>query len=310
MSITIQAMTIFVRAVDANGFTAAARSLLIDPTAVGRAIKGLEVDLGVLLFARSTRMLRLTAEGGRFYRDCVQLLTKYGEVTQRFRADRTTPRGRLRVGMAPAITRRMLLGELPAFQQKYPDIEIILLGIDEEIEIGDKGIDVLLRGRSLRQRGGRHPERQGLVVRKLFQSRFVVCASPEYLERAGVPRQPMDLSRHACAVFLTMERDIQDEWQFVRGQARQRVKVSPKLFAQGHDALREAGVAGCGIIRTGVCHVEDELRARKLVRVLADWECPGIQPYVAIYRKTQPQLPQVNVFVRHMADALRKYNSI
>lgn len=309
MGPTIQAMNIFVRAVDANSFTGAARSLLIDPTAVSRTIKGLETDLGVVLFARSTRMLQLTAEGARFYRDCVQLLKSFSEATQQFRGDRSTLRGRLKVGIAPAIGRRMMLRVLPGFQQKYSEIEVVLLGLDEEIRILDKGVDVFLRARSLRQRGGRHPEPQGLVMRKLFQSRFLVCASPEYLERAGVPGQPADLTHHACAVFLTMERDIHDEWQFVKGHTRQSVKVSPRLFLQGQDMLREAAVAGCGIIRTLPFHVDDELRARKLVPVLADWDCNGTRPHVAIYRRTQPALPLVNVFVQYIIEAFRRYNS-
>jgi len=305
---TIQAIMIFVRVVEANSFTGAARSLLIDPAAVSRAIKALETDLGVLLFARSTRILQLTAEGARFHRDCVQILEKYETATQRFRADRAMPHGRLTVGMAPALTRRRLLRALPAFQRQFPQIEIVLLGIDEEIAIGDKSIDVLLRGRSLRQRGGRHPEPLGLVVRKLFQSRFVVCASPAYLECNGVPREPTDLLRHECAAFLTMERDIQDEWQFLKSQTREKVKITPKLIAQGHDALREAGVAGCGIIRISISSIEDELRARKLVPVLADWECTGVQPFVAIYRKTRPMRPQVNAFVGYLKKAFQRYN--
>ena len=77
---------------------------------------------------------------------------------------------------------------------------------------------------------------------------------------------------------------------------------------QGIDGLREAGVAGCGIIRMVGWNVEDELRSRKLVRILSDWECTGTPPTVAIYRKTQPMLPQISVFVRHLADAFQRYN--
>jgi LysR family transcriptional regulator for bpeEF and oprC len=308
MRITIQAMSIFVRAVETNSFTSAARSLLMDPTGVSRAIKALETELGIPLFVRSTRTLKLTAEGARFYRDCVQILKKVEEATEKFRNDQTVPRGLLKIGMAPGLTRRMILRAMPAFQQKYPEIEIVLLNVDDIAMVGDKGIDVLIRGRGLRQRGGQRPEPQGVVVRKLAQLQYVACASPEYLGRAGAPRTPADLFRHACIATMTLERDIRDEWQFVKAQVRQKVKLDTKLLVHGADATREAGVAGCGIIRLGAGHVEDELHARKLVAVLPDWECVGAPPIVAIYRKTRPLVPQVNVFIRHLVEAFQRYN--
>lgn len=308
MHATIQAMTIFVRAVEKNSFVGAARSLLIDPAAVSRAVNSLETDLGVRLFTRSTRAMKLTADGARFHRDCTQILQKFTEATQRFRVDRTAPHGRLTVGMTSGLTRRMMLQALSVFQQQYPQIEIVLLSVDDLAEIGDKGVDVLVRPRGLRQRGGQHSEAQGLVVRKLAQSCFVACASPEYLDRAGAPRTPADLLRHACVALVSVERDVLDEWPFVKSQMRQKIKLVPKLLVQGNDALREAGVAGCGIIRPSTFHVEDELRSRKLVPILPDWECTGSPTLVAVYRKTRPMPAQVSVFVQYLAQAFQRYN--
>jgi DNA-binding transcriptional LysR family regulator len=170
-------------------------------------------------------------------------------------------------------------------------------------------VDVLVRGRGLRQRGGQRPEPQGVVVRKLAQFQYVACASPEYLDRSGVPRMPADLFQHTCVATLTLERDIRNEWQFAKAQVRQKVKLDSKLFVHGTDATREAGVAGCGIIRLGAGHVEDELRSRKLVAVLPDWECVGSPPIVAIYRKTIPVAAQVNAFVKHLAETFQRYDA-
>jgi DNA-binding transcriptional LysR family regulator len=136
--------------------------------------------------------------------------------------------------------------------------------------------------------------------------------------RAWGPRLGVRAQLHATqsvAVVFDLDHLRRYSWAGLKPLARlataprQRVKLIPSLFAQGHDALREAGLAGCGIIRTGACHVEDEIRSRTLVPVLAEWDCTGMQPYVAIYRKTQPALPQVNVFVPYIADVFRKYNS-
>jgi LysR family transcriptional regulator, regulator for bpeEF and oprC len=307
MLTNVPAMSIFVRVVEANSFAAAARSLLIDPSAVSRAIKTLETDLGVLLFARSTRALKLTAEGSRFHRECVQILKRLGDVARQFRSAPEMPYGELKVGMGTGLTRRMLLRAIPPFRRQYPEIKLVLLSVHDMTEIGDEGIDILIRPRRLRQRGGNHSEPQGLVVRKLAQSKLIVCASPEYLGRVGPPRAPADLVRYDCVAHVNLEHDVQDEWQFAKSLARQKVKFVPKLLVHGTDALREAGVSGCGIIRSLTCHIDDELCAGKLVPVLGDWECIGAPPIVAIYRKTRPALPQVSVFVQYLVGAFRRY---
>jgi LysR family transcriptional regulator, regulator for bpeEF and oprC len=309
MQPSIRAINVFVTVVETKSFAAAARTLLTDPSVVSRAIKSLEQELGVILFARSTRELRLTEGGARFHRDCVQILQKLTEATQRFQNDRATPQGRINVGMAPGLPRRLLLRAIPGFQQQYPQIELVLLGVDEVAQFRDRSIDVLVRPGAVRQQGGlRQLGPQGFVVRKLAQSRFVLCASPEYLDRNGVPRAPTDLVHHSCVAFVTLDRDIQNEWQFGRADVRQKVKFSPKLIVQGTEAVREAGIAGCGIIRLGIPAVEDEILSRKLVPILTDWDCTGAPPYAAIYRKTRPMSQHVNVFVRHLAQEFQRYS--
>ena len=210
--------------------------------------------------------------------------------------------------MGIGLPRRLLMQTLPRFQQQYPQIEIVLLSVDSLNEVRDRGVDLLVRGRGFRQRGGRHPESQGLVVRKLCKSPFVTCASPAYLGRAGQPRMPADLIRHACIAHLSLERDVQVEWQFSKSQSRQKVRFVPKLFVHGIDALREAGLAGCGVIRLNAWAVEDELRSGTLVRVLPDWECPGAPPTVAIYRKTKPMPQQLSFLVGHLTDEFSRFS--
>src|SRR6476660_7155326 len=108
MRTSIRLIEIFVRVVESGSFVGAARSLLIDPAAVSRAIKTLEESFGILLFARSTRVLKLTSEGRRFYRDGARMLRSFEETIHKFQAD-TALQGQLKVGMGPALSRRMLL---------------------------------------------------------------------------------------------------------------------------------------------------------------------------------------------------------
>ena len=251
MRMTIRVIEIFVRVVENGSFAAAARSLLIDPAAVSRAVKDLEENLGVLLFTRSTRALKLTTEGTRFHRDGAQMLRRFEDTIHKFKAD-AAMQGQLKIGLGPALGRRMLLRAIPAFQQRYPEVRLILVGINDPAEMAHEGIDVLIRPRSARQRRGEHKQRQGLVVRKLVQSPIAVCASPDYLKRAGIPRTPADLAGHACLALLTLERDVQDEWQFARSDAREKIKIDPTLTAHGEE-LRGAALAGCGIVRLLAC---------------------------------------------------------
>ncbi len=307
MRTSIRSIEIFVRVVESGSFVAAARGLLVDPAAISRAIKGLEESLGILLFTRSTRVLKLTTEGARFYRDGSRMLRRFDATIGRFQAD-TAMHRQLKVGLGPALSRRMLLRAIPSFQQLHPETQLVLLNINDRTDIGDEGIDVLIRPRSTRQRGGEHKQPQGLVVRKLVQSPILVCASPDYLKRMGVPRTPADLARHACLALLTLERDVQAEWRFAKAGTREKIKFAPTLTAHG-DELREAGLAGCGIIRLLACHVEDEMRSGALLRVLPDWQCVGGLPIVATYRMSKPTLSPVSAFVDHLAQAFRRYDS-
>ncbi len=306
MGTSIRAIEIFVRAVESGSFAAAARSLLIDPAAVSRTIQSLESSLGVSLFARSTRVLKVTTEGARFYRDGEQMLRRFEETINKFRAD-TALQGQLKVGMGPALSRPMMLRAIASFQKLHPEIRLILISVNDPSQIGDEGIDVLIRPRSLRQRGGEHRQQQGLIVRKLIFSPMVTAASRAYLRRYGTPRTPSDLTRHNCAALLTLERDVQDEWQFSRPQAREKVKFAPNLIADG-EALREAALAGCGVIRVLACEIADELKSGALVQLLPDWDCLGGLPIVAIYRKNRPVQIRINALVQHLMQEFRPHH--
>jgi DNA-binding transcriptional LysR family regulator len=131
----------------------------------------------------------------------------------------------------------------------------------------------------------------------------------EYLKRAGVPRTPADLAQHACTALLTLERDVGEEWQFAKSSKREKIRFAPSLIADG-EALREAALAGCGIIRVLACAIADELQSGELRQVLPDWECLGGAPIVAIYRKTRSTQARINAFLQHLAHEFRPYDNV
>lgn len=305
--ISLRLIEIFVRVVETGSFVAAARSLLVDPAVVSRAIKSLEDALGILLFTRSTRVLKLTTEGRNFYRDAVAMLKSFEATLDKFQVANPL-HGELKVGLGPALSRRMLMRAVASFQEAYPQIRLVLVSMNDPAEIGGEAIDVLIRPRSTRQQGSEHRLPQGMVVRKLMQSPIAIYASPSYLKRAGTPRNPTDLADHKCLALLTLEHDVQDEWLFAKSGTREKVKFAPQMIAQGEE-LREAALADCGVVRLLTCHVQDETRSGALVRLLPDWECLGGLPIVAIYRKSKPILPRINALVRHLTSVFQSYEA-
>jgi DNA-binding transcriptional LysR family regulator len=117
------------------------------------------------------------------------------------------------------------------------------------------------------------------------------------------------MSSKSC-LDITVDRDVQDEYRFARAQTRQTIRFVPKLLVNGTDGLREAALAGCGIIRLLACHMDDELRSGALVPILSDWqECSWPTPIAAYYRKTNPTPSQLNAFVRYLVEHFRRYNA-
>ena len=308
MAANMRMIEIFVRIVESGSFVAAARSLLIDPAAVSRAVKGLEENLGIALFARSTRSLKLTTEGARFYRDGAKLLKSFDDTIDRYRVD-TALNGQLKIGMGPALSRPIMLRAISSFQMLHPSVRLILISVNEPAQVADEGIDVFIRPRSLRQRGGEHKQQQGMVLRKLFYSPMVTAASPAYLKHKGTPRLPADFAKHDCTALLTLERDVQDEWQFVKRGKSEKIKFTPKLIADG-EALREAALAGCGVIRVCAWEIDDQLRSGALWQLLPDWECLGGLPIVAIYRKMRATQSRINTLVQHLTTEFRIYDNV
>ena len=148
-----------------------------------------------------------------------------------------------------------------------------------------------------------------MILRKLFYSPMVTAASPAYLKRKGVPRLPADFAAHDCTALLTLERDVQDEWQFVKRNKSEKIKFAPKLIADG-EALREAALAGCGVIRVCAWEIDDQLRSGALSQLLPDWECLGGLPIVAIYRKMRPTQSRINALLQHLTKEFRCYDNV
>jgi len=183
------------------------------------------------------------------------------------------PRGRLRVNVGTAFGTYVLVPSLPAFKACYPEIEL-------ELDLDDRVVDLIDAGADLAVRVGAVAD-QGLVARKLATLTRVVCASPEYLRKRGLPRKPDDLASHDCLVIKTVTG--QREWPFADGAGVRNVPVRGTIDVNNAQTLYELGLMGLGVIRLADIIVGPAIREGRLVPLLVDVHRPEELPLFAVY---------------------------
>src|SRR5579859_2498779 len=211
--------------VEGGNFVRAGEALGLTPSGVSRAVARLEARLGVRLFDRSPRAVRLTEEGRRFHAQVAPLLAGLEEAASDASATAGKVRGRLRVNADPWFSRLVLAPRLPDFLRRYPDLMLELTVRDTPGDLVAEGMDVAVRF------GDIGPP--GLIARKVLETRIIAVASPSYLKRRGTPRRPEDLLDHECLMFRDPVSGRPFEWEFrKKGQV---VEVDAKGRATFND---------------------------------------------------------------------------
>ncbi len=274
-------MEVFSRVVELGGFSAAARALHMTPSAVSKLIARLEARLGARLFNRSTRRLQLTPEGTAFHERAMRVLADI-EAAEREAAAGAVPRGLLRVNSSVPIGSHYLLPVIPAFLAQYPEIRLDLTLTDTVVDLLEQRADVAVRAGPLRD--------SRLVARKLGESRLHVVASPDYLARNGPLRTPADLIHHNVMAF-NFDRQVQG-WPFLDGAGgiTHYPQVGNMVVSDG-EIMRKLAVQGLGLARHSRYHVDDDLRAGRLVTVLDDYNPGDLEPVHAVYVGQGGHLP-------------------
>jgi DNA-binding transcriptional LysR family regulator len=294
----LAAMATFVRVVDAGSLSAAARSLPSSLTSVSRQISALEEHFGTSLLLRTTRHLALTDDGRILYERAKLILGELREVETTLSRGRHAPSGRIRIS-APTLIGRLLIAPLLAeFLRRYPLLTVDLLLVDRAVDMVEEDIHLALRV-------GHLPDSQ-LVARKLADLRMIVCASPAYLQRRGVPQIPADLSRHDCLVFSDAP-DIA-EWRFKEGvKAERRIRISGRLWVNSLDAVVSAAKEGAGIIRVPSWQIEADIAAGALQPILVEFE-PTPAPLQLLFQPSRLTSPKSRVFVDYLVERWRAAN--
>jgi len=289
---SVGGMRILVRVVDSGSFSAAARHLGVAPSSVSRQINELEEDLGAILFARTTRKLNLTEAGQLYYERATSIINDVDEAKLAL-SQLGSPSGILRVTVPSGIGRELVVSAVPAFLDEYPAIKIVLSMTDQIVDIVDAGIDVAIRV-------GRQQD-SSFRARKIGESKRVVCASPEYLKNAGIPRTPADLEQHNCVTWR--DHPGHNTWAFRGPDGVSKVRVSGSFFAKSADALVAATVAGLGLSLLPDWNMGIELRQKQLCAVLTDYEAsPAASPVYAVHAHQRHVAPKIRAFIDFLVE--------
>lgn len=282
----------FVRVADSQSFTAAAEKLGLSRSAIGKCIARLEQGLGLRLLHRSTRSVSLSDEGRVFHEHALRILAEVENAADAMDSRKQAPRGRLRIDLPVSLGRLHVMPLLRDYLRKWPEVEADVSFSDDYTDLIRDGVDVAIRV------GGNTDSR--LVRRVLAPHRLVTCASPGYLDRHGAPATPDDLAGHQTMAFTHAGAPV--PWRYaVNGQERQ-VQAAGRLRMGDTEALRDAALADAGIAQLGAFLVGADLRAGRLVEVLASY-APAGAPVCAVYPHRRHLAPKVRVLIDGIARA-------
>jgi DNA-binding transcriptional LysR family regulator len=246
-----------------GSLTAAAKALKVTPAAASATLKKLEARLGVRLFERSTRSLRITVEGEALLGFCERALALLDEGTAAVAAGSRDLSGTLRVTAPSDLTRRVLVPMLDAFLDAHPHIKLDLMPCDVVYDLMRHPIDVAIRYGE--------PTQDGLVAQRLATVPRVLVASPAYLARHGTPRHPDELAHHECLTYQLGDR-LYDEWRFHGPQGNSvQVKVAGRRSTGDGSLTQQWALDGRGIAYKSALDLHDALVRGELVRLLPEW---------------------------------------
>jgi len=293
----IDAMKVFVTALDEGSLAGASRRLKRSPTAVSRALAFLEAHVGVELLHRTTRSLKLSEAGERYAAACRRVLVDLEEADMLAAGERSAPRGMLTLSAPPISGEEVLQPILEDFLDAYPAVSARLLLLDRPVNLVDEGVDIALRV-------GQLPDSSLIATRVGGDVRRVIVASPRYLASHPRIEDPADLAKQQIIAFTNFGLD---SWSFTPAPGStipRTVHFAPRFIVNTVRAAVASAVAGRGLARLYSYHVAEQVCDRQLEIVLADAEHPPL-PVHLLTPHGRMSVPKVRAFVDFAAPRLR-----
>jgi DNA-binding transcriptional LysR family regulator len=295
----LSGLPVLAAVIESKSFVRAGEALGLTQSGVSRAIQRLEERLGVRLFERTSKTMRLTEAGQKFCAEALPLLAQLEETAEQTVNHSGQVRGNLRINVDSTLARLFLAPRLGAFLEMHRGLHIELLIRDHIGEMVAEGFDAAIRFGE--------PERSALIARRLLQIRVLTCASPAYLERRGRPRAPRDLETqsHECLLFRDPVTGNPFPWEFHHGRKRLTVAVTGRLITNDALTQLEACVAGCGIAQVFHAGIEPLLKSGKLVNLFPEWSDELFPLY--IYHPSRHFVPaKLRAFIEFLVSELKE----
>ena len=289
----LSSLKVFTRAAEAHSFTEAGNQLGLSSSAVGKAIARLEKRLGVRLFHRSTRSIRLTEEGERFLESCRRIFSELEAIEAGFAETKSRPSGRLRVSLPQVGT--LMMPTLAEFMAAYPEIDLELHFSDHLVDVVNDGFDVVVRtGEATDSR---------LIARTLGNYHLQLVGSPAYFKRAGTPKRPEDLVDHVCLYHRFATNGKLERWPLRTPVGADDVAVPVMSTCSSIEPLVLLAEAGLGIACVPDFASRRQLADGTLVQVLAE-HVEHTGTFRAVWPASPYLSPKLRAFVEFMSEHL------
>ena len=284
-------MLVFARVVQTGSFTTAAAELGMPKSTVSRKVSELEARLNARLLQRTTRKLSLTDVGRTYYDYCARIADEIQDAERAVSSLQETPRGLLRVTTG---TNAAWLGPIVSdFLKRYPEVQLELFCTGRTVDLVEERFDLGIRAGTLAD--------STLIARSLGAAKWLLAATPQYLKRRGRPRAPEDLKKHDCMSFGAGQSGT--VLRLDGGDRSVQINLSLRMLVSDFDVLYEATAAGRGIALLPAFRCVEDLRARRLERVLRDWSAPPTPMHV-VYPSTRHVSPKVKSFIDHLHERM------
>lgn len=283
-------LNFFLTIIKAGSLSGAARELGLTPPAISKRLAQMEERLGVSLLNRSTRRLSLTTEGEIYRENATRILMEIDQMEQLVSSGRSALKGRLRINAPLGFGRVYVTPLVSKFVRRYPEIEIQLQLTDHPLNLVDEGFDIGIRF-------GELPDAR-VIARKLAPNRRLLCASPAYLKKAGMPKVPRDLTGHNCIV-LRQNDAAYGAWYFTKEGRTETVKVAGSLTSNDGEVTLNWALDGHGILMRAEWDIAKYLRSGRLQLVLEDYDTPPADIF-AVYPERHSGSARVRAFTEFL----------
>ncbi len=291
-------LEVFSKTAELGSLSKAAETLRMSNAAASRHLSALEERLAVRLIERNTRRLWLTEAGQEFFQRCGALLNELAEAEDAVSDRALSPKGMLRVTSSLSFATIYLAPMLPAFRKLYPKLDVQIIAANRYPDFIEAGIDVAIRTRE-------HEPDSGIIVRRIGQMRRVLAAAPSYLASRGSPTRPADLVGHDMLIYNLAN----DPYSLClrNRDTVETIRITPTLDSNDGQVIRQAALAGLGILIQPLYIVQGDILAGRLVPLLLDWELPLLTMNIAYQNRAR--LPaKIRVFADFLVDHIRAHS--